>query len=230
MEFAIKNGIKDEELAAFLAQCAHESLNFTRLEERGSDEYFNQYDINHNPKKAKLLGNTEPGDGYRYRGRGIMQLTGRYNYRMVGEALGIDLEKHPEKASDPKTSAEIAVWFWKKRVQPNVEDYTDTADVTSMINKGLHGLEQRKTLFQKFTDAITGKNTEDEKAEKSAAKKPGEKPAEKPAQKSTEKPAAKKPVEKTAEKPVAKPVAKPAAKSPAKDEKVQKPPVKKTTK
>jgi len=148
-------GIAGQELAAFLAQSAHETWNFTRMIEKSvGDPKFLKYDIKHNPKVAKKLGNIHVGDGYQYRGRGFVQLTGRYNYKAAGQALGIPLEKEPDLAADPNIAARIAVWFWKTRVQPNVSDYGDIEQVTHKINPNLHGLDDRAIKYRQFRQAL----------------------------------------------------------------------------
>jgi len=141
-------GMKGRQLSQFLAQCAHETLNFQYMEELGNEEYFKRYDIEHNPKKANELGNIKPGDGYKYRGRGFIQLTGRDNYAKAGKAIGLPLEEHPELVERPDVAAKVAIWFWKNRVQPRVSDYSDTATVTKPINKGLKGLEDREQKYR----------------------------------------------------------------------------------
>ena len=147
---ATASGIKGIELAQFLAQCAHESSSFTSMQEKGSDEYFKQYDPSVNADKARLLGNTQTGDGVRYRGRGFIHITGRDNYQKAEDALDIPLVKHPELASKPEVAAKIAVWFWKTRVRPNVSDWTDTRSVTRKINPAMQGLEDRAMNFQDY--------------------------------------------------------------------------------
>lgn len=144
-------GITDPtELAAFLAQCAHESHDFKSMVEYGGSLDFRKYDKKYNPRKANELGNKKIGDGARYKGRGYIQLTGRYNYRMAGKALGLPLEQKPELAEKPEVAAKVAVWFWKQRVQPNVNNFNDVAAVTKPINSGLKGLEDRKEAFIDF--------------------------------------------------------------------------------
>jgi predicted chitinase len=147
---AIAAGIKGSELAQFLAQCAHESHDFKSMVEYGGRLDFRKYDIRHNPRKAKILGNTKPGDGARYKGRGYIQLTGKYNYKRAGEALGLDLVNKPELVEKPEIAAKVAVWFWKNRVQPKVDDFYNTKEVTKPINSGLKGLEDRKEKFKDF--------------------------------------------------------------------------------
>jgi predicted chitinase len=130
--------LKGVELAAFLAQIKHESWDFTRMHEVGDKRYFQKmYDKKYKPAKAKGLGNTELGDGVRYRGRGYMQLTGRDNYRSVGRLLGIDLERNPELAARPDIAARVALLYWKQRVRPKVKDWSNVAEVTRPINSRL---------------------------------------------------------------------------------------------
>ena len=150
LKVAKSSGLQGSELAAFMAQCAHETLDFKRLIEFGGSLDFRKYDPKYAPKKAKALGNKVAGDGAKYKGRGFIQITGRYNYKRAGEALGLDLVNHPELAEDPATAAKIAVWFWKHRVQPNVDNFKDTISVTKQVNPGLRGLEQRKGNFADY--------------------------------------------------------------------------------
>ena len=145
-------GLKGAELAQFLAQTAHETGNFLHMKEVGKT--FRQYDPLHSPARAKRLGNVKPGDGARYHGRGFIQLTGRENYRRAGQALGIPLEQNPELAARPDIAAKIAVWFWQERVQPRVNDFTNTAEVTKPINAGLRGLQDRERAYQAFLPVV----------------------------------------------------------------------------
>ena len=151
---ALRSGIKGKELAQFMAQVAHETLGFQRLVEVGSKEYFNRYDPAHNPKKAKILGNVKKGDGLRYKGRGFIQITGRDNYNRAGQALGIDLVNNPKLASTPDVAAKIAVWYWKSRVKPAVDDYTDTIGVTSKVNPSMNGLGDRDMNFHHYLQRL----------------------------------------------------------------------------
>ena len=164
-------GITDPiELAAFLAQTAHESHNFKAMVEYGDKGYFKQYEpkflkdkktgkIIIDPKtkkyknfneKAEDLGNDTRGDGARYKGRGYIQITGKDNYRRVGKRIGVDLVKNPELAEKPEIAAKIAIMYWKLRTQPEVDDFNDVRAVTKTINPGLKGLQDRKELFQDF--------------------------------------------------------------------------------
>jgi predicted chitinase len=147
---AIAAGITGEELAQFLAQTAHESHNFKSMVEYGGSLDFRKYDPKYAPRKAKELGNKKVGDGARYKGRGYIQLTGRYNYKRAGEALGLPLEQKPELVEKPEVAAKVAVWFWQNRVQPRVDNFGDTRASTKPINSGLKGLQDRKDKFQDF--------------------------------------------------------------------------------
>lgn len=149
---AVAAGLKGEELAQFLAQCAHESQGFTRMREVGTPKYFaTKYDPHHAPTTAKLLGNTKAGDGEKYRGAGPMQVTGKYWFGQAQKDLGIPLLKDPSLANNPAIAAELAVWYWKKRVRPYVTDFSDTKAVTRHINSGLDKVERREELFNKYS-------------------------------------------------------------------------------
>lgn len=151
---AEKAEIKGAELAAFLAQAAHETLDFKHMKEIGGSLDFKKYDIRFAPKKAKILGNTKPGDGAKFKGRGYIQLTGKYNYKRAGEALGLDLVNKPELVEKPEIAAKVAVWFWKERVRDKVSDFKDTKSVTKPINPGLKHLDQRKEKHREFQVAM----------------------------------------------------------------------------
>jgi predicted chitinase/FMN phosphatase YigB (HAD superfamily) len=151
---AEKAGIKGHELAAFLAQCAHETLDFKHMKEIGGSLDFKKYDIRFSPKKAKALGNLKPGDGAKYKGRGYIQLTGKYNYKKAGDALGFDLVNKPELVEKPEIAAKVAVWYWQNRVQPKVDNFKDVKDVTKPINPGLKHLDQRQEKHDKFMVAM----------------------------------------------------------------------------
>lgn len=145
---AVASGITGHELAQLMAQCAHETAGFSTMREHGGTLDFRKYDIRHNPRKAKALGNLQPGDGARYHGRGFIQLTGRDNYRRAGQALGLPLEQRPELVERPDVAAKVAVWFWKNQVKPKVSSYQDTAQVTRPINPAMRGLSDREAKFQ----------------------------------------------------------------------------------
>jgi len=149
---AHKAGLKGKELAQFLAQAKHETMGFTRMTEFGDANYFiKHYDPTANPDKAKILGNTEPGDGIKYRGRGFLQITGRDNYTRCGDALNLPLEQHPELLERPDIAARASIWFWKERVRPNVKNFANTKQATKGINPSFKGLANR---FKSYKDEL----------------------------------------------------------------------------
>lgn len=153
-KYAEKAGIKDQELAAFLSQAAHETLDFKRMTEYGGSLDFRKYDPKYAPKKARALGNKFEGDGAKFKGRGYIQLTGRYNYKKAGEALGLPLEDKPELVERPEIAAQVAVWYWQNRVKPKVNNFKDTKSVTKPINPGLKHLDQRAEKHKEFMVAL----------------------------------------------------------------------------
>lgn len=122
--------------AAFLAQLAHESVGLTAFEEFASGAAY---------EGRTDLGNIYPGDGVRYKGRGPIQLTGRSNYRAAGQALGLDLEGNPRRASDPDVGFRIAVWFWNSRNLSASADAGNFDYITYRINGGYNGKASRDT-------------------------------------------------------------------------------------
>jgi putative chitinase len=139
-------GINDRlRIAHFLAQTCHESAGFRTTEEFASGEAY---------EGRRDLGNTEPGDGKRFKGRGLLQLTGRANYREYGRALGIDLEADPARAADPVLSLRIACEYWKRRKINAACDRDDLIQATKLINGGLNGLEDRRSLTAKAKAAL----------------------------------------------------------------------------
>lgn len=124
--------------AAFLAQIAHESLQLKFMEEIASGAaYEGRVD----------LGNTHPGDGRRFKGRGPIQLTGRNNYRAAGRALGLDLLTHPKRAADPDVGFRVAGWFWTTRGLNALADRRDFDTITRRINGGLNGKKDRDRYY-----------------------------------------------------------------------------------
>lgn len=96
------------------------------------------------------MGNSAPDDGFKYRGRGIIQLTGKDNYAKYGKMLGLDLVGNPDLAADPKIAAQIAVAYWKTRVPQAAAQAGDVKAVTHAINGGENGLGSRQQNFQKY--------------------------------------------------------------------------------
>jgi putative chitinase len=132
-------------IAHFLAQTCHESAGFQTTEEFASGEAY---------EGRKDLGNAKRGDGTRYKGRGLLQLTGRANYRDFGAALHLDLEQNPTMASEPALSLLIACEYWKRRkINPDC-DHDDIITITKKINGGLNGLGDRRTYTAKAKAAL----------------------------------------------------------------------------
>lgn len=132
-------------IAHFLAQIAHESAHFRTLEEYASGAAY---------EGRKDLGNVYRGDGRRYKGRGVIQLTGRHNYRKYGKLIGVDLENNPERAAEPEISLRTAAEFWK---QNNLNDHADNDDVRSItrrINGGFNGLTDRMNKLARAKRAL----------------------------------------------------------------------------
>lgn len=125
----------------FLAQAAHESASFRTLEEYASGEAY---------EGRKDLGNVNKGDGVRYKGRGIFQLTGRSNYRRIGQLIGKDLENNPELAETPEVSVLTALEYWKSRELSRIADLDDVETITRRINGGLNGFQDRKNYLSKI--------------------------------------------------------------------------------
>ena len=136
-EYAINSDLRR---AHFLAQICHKLAGFRTTEEFASGSAY---------EGRKDLGNTQPGDGARYKGRGLIQLTGRANYLEYGQALGLDLVAHPETAAEPVTSLLIACEFWKRRVLNQFADQDDIETITRQINGGLNGFDDRKAYLAK---------------------------------------------------------------------------------
>lgn len=123
------------QIAHFIAQLAHESGSLLYAEELASG---NAYD------GRTDLGNTQPGDGPRFKGRGLIQLTGRANYRAYSEFTGIDYLSDPTRlALDPFACVDVACWFWKKNGLGPLAEADDARAVTKRINGGYNGLDDR---------------------------------------------------------------------------------------
>jgi putative chitinase len=100
-----------------------------------------------NPKKAKKLGNTEPGDGFKFRGAGYLQITGRDSYTRHGEAIGINLTVDSDLAAKPENSLLLACEEWKEKRANRLADADDLRAVTKAINGGVIGLAERRKLL-----------------------------------------------------------------------------------
>ncbi len=171
-------------MASFLAQTGHESVQFSRLDEnlcyRSSKRLMQVWPKRFpseqaarpyvdNPEKlanfvyAKRLGNGDAssGDGYRYHGRGILQITGRSNYAAAGQALGLELVAQPDLLLQPEHAAMSAAWFWDSRGlnaladdQTGDDDLEDFTRITRLINGGTVGLRERLALLLRLEPAL----------------------------------------------------------------------------
>lgn len=131
--------------AAFLAQIAEESIDLMYFEEIASGW---EYDISVNRSLALELGNTQVGDGPRYKGRGPIQLTGRSNYIAAGRALGLNLVDHPTMAAQPDVGFRTAGWFWVSHGLNGLADQRDFYDITLRINGGVNGWSVRLANYE----------------------------------------------------------------------------------
>jgi len=131
-----------QRISAFLAQLAHESGQLQWWEEFASGAAY---------EGRRDLGNTQPGDGRRFKGRGPIQLTGRANYRSAGSALGLPLESNPEMAKNTDVGFRTAVWFWSTRSLNNYADGSQSGfdQITRRINGGYNGKADRDQYFRK---------------------------------------------------------------------------------
>lgn len=132
-------------VAHFMGQVTHECAGFRTTEEFASGAaYEGRID----------LGNTQPGDGRRYKGRGLLQLTGRANYHRYGELMDLPLEAEPHLAAEPLTSLRIACEYWKDRhINPKC-DQDNLVAVTRKVNGGTNGLDDRRRYLQKAKAAL----------------------------------------------------------------------------
>lgn len=127
-------GIKDRAaIIAVLATIRTEVGSFMPIHEYGGPSYWSRYNWRSD------LGNVHAGDGVRYHGRGFIQLTGRANYRTYGRAIGIDLEKHPNKALDPKVAAEVLIAYFKSHGIPDMARGGNWGGVRTAVNGGYNG-------------------------------------------------------------------------------------------
>lgn len=134
--------------AAFLAQIGHESGELHYVRELGSDQYLTKYDTG---SLAARLGNTPEadGDGQKYRGRGLIQITGRRNYLACSQALFGDdrLLLQPQLLEQPQWACESAAWFWQSNGLNELADKGQFTTITRRINGGLNGLDDRLQLW-----------------------------------------------------------------------------------
>lgn len=132
----------------FLAQTCHESDSFKTFQEYASGKAY---------QGRKDLGNVNPGDGVKYKGRGALQITGRYNYKKYGDKMGLDLISKPQLLEIPKYAFESAAIYWNDHKLNDYADKNDILTITKRINGGTNGLDDRKAKF-----ALAIKNWKDE--------------------------------------------------------------------
>ena len=129
-------------VAAFIAQIGHESGQFKYVKEiwgptKAQAKYEGRVD----------LGNTVAGDGSKYRGRGLIQVTGRANYKACGEALALDLINQPDLLEKPQHACMSAAWFWASRGLSTLADAGQFDKITQRINGGQNGAADRQALY-----------------------------------------------------------------------------------
>jgi putative chitinase len=107
-----------------------------------------------NPYKANELGNAEPGDGFRYRGNGVLQTTGRGNHRRMGQACGVDFEGDPDLVTAPEHALKPALQEWTEGSLNTAADRNDIRTITKRINGGFNGLSDREAWFDKVWPLI----------------------------------------------------------------------------
>jgi putative chitinase len=173
----------DQRIAGFISQCAHESMDFNALSENLNyreetlnkvfPRYFgpgkrNAAEYAKNPEKianyvymdefrTSKLGNTQPGDGWRFRGRGLKQLTGRDNYTRFAKDYGMTAEQAAEWLETKEGALASALWFWNTNKLNTIADTGNVAALTKKINGGDIGLADRQARYAKAMAALGGK-------------------------------------------------------------------------
>jgi predicted chitinase len=139
--------------AAFIAQLAHESGELRFMEELWGPTAAQQ---RYEPESilATRLGNSEPGDGRRFKGRGPIQITGRSNYRRYGDLLSVDLVGQPELAAQPEVAFSIAGLFWASNRLNELADAQDFVAITKRINGGTNGLADRQKYYERAKSVL----------------------------------------------------------------------------
>lgn len=135
-------------MAMFAAQAAHETGGFRWLEELASGQAY---------ENRRDLGNTEPGDGVKFKGRGVFQITGRANYARYSAANCVPgdlMLERPELLSEPKDAAKSAGWFWDWRGLNRQADQGDVLGCTRRINGGTNGIAERLALYKRACYAL----------------------------------------------------------------------------
>jgi putative chitinase len=160
--------------ACFIGQCMHESGGFKFLKENlnysakalmatwpsrfpdmdTAEKYERQPEKIANKVYSGRMGNTEDGDGAKFIGRGLIQLTGKDNYKAFGDAIGEDLVSTPQLVEEPRYAALSAGWFWNKRGLNALADIMDITTLTVRINGGRIGIDDRIAKINKALDIL----------------------------------------------------------------------------
>jgi putative chitinase len=141
-EFEINTPLRQ---SAFLAQLAHESGSLRYVEEIASGAAY---------EGRSDLGNTQEGDGKRFKGRGLIQITGRANYAQCGAALGLPLLEQPELLEETVNACRSAAWFWHSRKLNELADAGEFRLITKRINGGLNGFADRQNYYNKAKETL----------------------------------------------------------------------------
>ena len=131
-------------LAHFFAQIDHESGGGKFLVELGNRAYFDRYE------GRKDLGNTQKGDGFIFRGRGYIQVTGRANYQLISKDLRIDYLNNPDRLANEADAMLSACWFWGRHKLNVLADADDIRRITRRINGGFNGFDDRVAKLAKY--------------------------------------------------------------------------------
>ena len=168
----VANGMGDLELAAFLAQSAHETQNFRKLTENTSGaKYEPKWVKDKKTKKlrqvkgkATIVGNKKKGDGALFKGRGYLHLTGRWNYTAAARELNNpEILSNPDIVATPSVGLDTAIWYWNRFVRPDVTDWSNITAVTQEVNGGQTGVTDRGEYFDKYTKLINAAKQEKKK-------------------------------------------------------------------
>jgi len=135
-------------VAHFMAQIEHESGGFKYLTELGGKSYFEKYE------GRKDLGNIQKGDGFKFRGRGYIQVTGRANYTLLSKDMRIDFVNNPDMLSQEANAMISAVWYWNKNKLNSLADANDIKGITKRINGAYNGLDDRRKRFDKWYNLL----------------------------------------------------------------------------
>ena len=170
-------------IAGFMAQTSHESNDFKTLSENLNysaarlvqvfPHYFTKATASNYARKPELianhvyddanrkskLGNTHPGDGWRFRGKGLIQLTGRWNYEKFGNSIGMSAEEVSDYMDTKKGALESALWFWDVNNLNQVADNDDIEQMSIIVNGGNNGMSERIDLYERNKQILKTNST-----------------------------------------------------------------------